>query len=221
MKLGLAIALIVIAAVVCGVAGFILGGIHRRKVAEAKIGSADQEAARIVSDALAQAESKKKEAILEAKDAIHKERTMVENELRERRTEIQKQERRMMQREESLDKKTDNLEKKEEALNGKIKAAEARLEEVETIKRSQFEMLEKISNYTKEQARDYLLKSLEDDLAADKSRKILEYEQKLRDECDNMAREVVSTAIQRCAADQVAEATVSVVALPNDEMKGR
>ncbi len=221
LKLGLAIALIVIAAVVCGVAGFILGGIHRRKVAEAKIGSADQEAARIVSDALAQAESKKKEAILEAKDAIHKERTMVENELRERRTEIQKQERRIMQREESLDKKTDNLEKKEEALNGKIKAAEARLEEVETIKRSQFEMLEKISNYTKEQARDYLLKSLEDDLAADKSRKILEYEQKLRDECDNMAREVVSTAIQRCAADQVAEATVSVVALPNDEMKGR
>ena len=217
----MAIALIIIAAVAFGAAGFVLGGIHRRKVAEAKIGSADQEAARIVSDALAQAESKKKEAILEAKDAIHKERTMVENELRERRSEIQKQERRIMQREESLDKKSDNLEKKEDVLNGKIKAAEARLEEVETIKRSQFEMLEKISNYTKEQARDYLLRSLEDDLAADKSRKILEYEQKLRDECDNMAREVVSTAIQRCAADQVAEATVAVVALPNDEMKGR
>ena len=221
IKIGLAIALIVAAAVVAGVVCFILGGLHRRKVAEAEIGSASQEAERIINNAIAQAESKKKEAILEAKDAIHKERTATEQELRERRSEVQKQERRIMQREELLDKKSDNLEKKDEILSGKIKAADAKLEEIEAIKRSQFEMLERISNYTKEQARDYLLKSLEDDLAREKALKLLEYEQSLREESDAMAREVVATAIQRCAAEQVSEATVSVVALPNDEMKGR
>ena len=205
IKIGLAIALIVAAAVVAGVVCFILGGLHRRKVAEAEIGSASQEAERIINNAIAQAESKKKEAILEAKDAIHKERTATEQELRERRSEVQKQERRIMQREELLDKKSDNLEKKDEILSGKIKAADAKLEEIEAIKRSQFEMLERISNYTKEQARDYLLKSLEDDLAREKALKLLEYEQSLREESDAMAR----------------EATVSVVALPNDEMKGR
>ncbi len=221
MNIGIAIALIVAAAVISGVVCFILGGLHRRKVAEAEIGSASQEAERIINNAIAQAESKKKEAILEAKDAIHKERTATEQELRERRSEVQKQERRIMQREELLDKKADNLDKKDEILSGKIKAADEKLEEIEAIKRSQFEMLERISNYTKEQARDYLLKSLEDDLSREKAHKVLEYEQQLREEADNMAREVVATAIQRCAAEQVSEATVSVVALPNDEMKGR
>ncbi len=221
MNIGIAIALIVAAAVVSGVVCFILGGLHRRKVAEAEIGSASQEAERIINNAIAQAESKKKEAILEAKDAIHKERTATEHELRERRSEVQKQERRIMQREELLDKKADNLDKKDEILSGKIKAADEKLEEIESIKRSQFEMLERISNYTKEQARDYLLKSLEEDLSREKAHKVLEYEQQLREEADNMAREVVATAIQRCAAEQVSEATVSVVALPNDEMKGR
>ena len=221
IHIGIAIALIVAAAVIAGVVCFILGGLHRRKVAEAEIGSATQEAERIINNAIAQAESKKKEAILEAKDAIHKERTATEQELRERRSEVQKQERRILQREELLDKKSDNLEKKEEILNGKIKAADAKLEEIESIKRSQFEMLERISNYTREQARDYLLKSLEEDLSREKAHKLLEYEQTLREEADTMAREVVATAIQRCAADQVSEATVSVVALPNDEMKGR
>ena len=144
IKIGLAIALIVAAAVVAGVVCFILGGLHRRKVAEAEIGSASQEAERIINNAIAQAESKKKEAILEAKDAIHKERTATEQELRERRSEVQKQERRIMQREELLDKKSDNLEKKDEILSGKIKAADAKLEEIEAIKRSQFEMLESL-----------------------------------------------------------------------------
>ncbi len=211
----------VAAAVVFGVVGYIIGGLHRKKVAEATIGSANKEAARIVNEALTEAETKKKEAILEAKDEIHKQRTETEKELRERRAEVQRQERRLIQKEESLDKKTDSLEKKDEILNQKLKDADDRLVEIDSIKRSQFEMLEKISGYTKEQAKDYLLKALDDELTREKSLKIMEFEQKLKDEQDTMAREVVATAIQRCAADHAAEATVSVVALPSDEMKGR
>ena len=221
IKLFVAIIIAVAAAVVFGVAGYIIGGLHRKKVAEATIGSANKEAARIVNEALTEAETKKKEAILEAKDEIHKQRTETEKELRERRSEVQRQERRLIQKEESLDKKTDSLEKKDEILSKKLKDAEDRLIEIDSIKRSQFEMLEKISGYTKEQAKDYLLKSLDDELTREKSLKIMEYEQKLKDEQDTKAREVVATAIQRCAADHAAEATVSVVALPSDEMKGR
>ena len=201
IKLVVAIIIAVAAAVVFGVVGYIIGGLHRKKVAEATIGSANKEAARIVNEALTEAETKKKEAILEAKDEIHKQRTETE--------------------EESLDKKTDSLEKKDEILSKKLKDAEDRLIEIDSIKRSQFEMLEKVSGYTKEQAKDHLLKSLDEELTREKSLKIMEYEQKLKDEQDTMAREVVATAIQRCAADHAAEATVSVVALPSDEMKGR
>ncbi|MBQ7653538.1 MAG: ribonuclease Y [Clostridia bacterium] len=211
----------VVAAIAAGAAGFISGGLHRKRVAEATIGSAQKEATRIVNEAVSKAESIKKEKILEAKDEIHKQRSETEKDLRERRTEIQRQERRLNQKEETLDKKTDNLEKKDEQLNKKLRDVEDKLTEVESIKRSQFEMLERISNYTKEQARDYLLKLLESDLDREKAIKIIEFEQKLKDEQDTMAREVVATAIQRCAADQTSEATVSVVALPSDEMKGR
>ena len=217
--------IVLIAAVVAlaaGIAiGFIIGGLHRKKVAEAAIGSAEQEANKIISDAIAAAESKKKEAILEAKDEIHKQRTETEKELRERRNEVQRMERRITQKEEALDKKSDNLEKKDEILNEKIKAAEARLEEVESIKKSEFEMLERISGLTKEQAKEYIINSLDEELTHEKAVKIQEIEQRTKDEADQLAREVISTAIQRCAADHVAEATVSVVALPNDEMKGR
>jgi len=213
--------LVVVVSTLLGVVGFILGQLHRKKVAEAALGSATKEATRIINDAIAEAESKKKEAILEAKDEIHKQRSDFERELRERRSEVQRQENRLMQKEESIEKKGENLEKKEEALNAKIKQAEAKEAEIESIKRSQFEMLERISGYSKEQAKDYLLKSLENELTHEKALKILEYEQSLREESDTMAREVISTAIQRCAADHVAETTVSVVALPNDEMKGR
>ncbi len=215
---------VIIAAVVAigmGVVGVVIGETHRRKTSEAKIGSATQQAKQIISDAINQAESKKKEAILEAKDEIHKQRTETERELRERRTEVQRQERRVIQKEESLDKKTENLEKKEETLSKKIKDADDRLAEIESIKRSQFDMLERISGYTKDQARDYLLKALESDLTHEKAIKIMEYQQKTKDEAETLAREVISTAIQRCAADHAAEATVSVVSLPNDEMKGR
>lgn len=216
---------ILITAVVFSVASgaicFILGGLHRKKVAEAAIGSATKEANRIVSEAMTQAEAKKKEAILEAKDEIHKQRTETERELRERRNEVQRQERRIIQKEESLDKKSENLERKDETLNRKIKEAEDRLAEVESLKKSQFEMLEKISGFTKEQAKEYMLHNLEDELVHEKAVKIMEFQQKTKDEADSMAREVIATAIQRCAADHAAETTVSVVTLPNDEMKGR
>ena len=211
----------VAAAVVFGIIGFVLGGQHRKRTAEGLIGSADEEATRIINQAVNEAETKKKEAILEAKDEIHKARTETEKELRDRRNEVQRQERRMIQKEESLDKKVEALEKKEDVLNQKIKQSESQLAEAESIKRSQLEMLEKISGYTKEQAKVYLLQQLEETLDHEKAVKIMEFEQKIRDESESLAREVVTTAIQRCAADQVAEATVSVVTLPNDEMKGR
>ena len=215
------IILAVVSAVVFGAGGFVVGGLHRKKVAEAEIGSANEEALRIVNQAVQTAESKKKEAILEAKDEIHKLRNEVDKELRERRAEVQRQENRINQKEENLDKKTENLEKKEELLAEKVKAADAKMEEVETLKRSQLEMLEKISGYSKEQAKVLLLQELEEQLTHEKALKIMEFEQKTRDESDNLAREIISGAIQRCAADHAAEATVSVVALPNDEMKGR
>ncbi len=211
----------IVVAVVFGVIGFILGESHRKKKAEGLIGSADEEATRIINRAVNEAETMKKEAILEAKDEIHKTRTETEKELRDRRNEVQRQERRMIQKEESLDKKVEALEKKEEVLNQKIKQSESQLAEAESIKRSQLEMLEKISGYTKEQAKVYLLQQLEESLTREKAVKIMEFEQKTRDESDALAREIITTAIQRCAADQVAEATVSVVTLPNDEMKGR
>ncbi len=218
---GLAIIIAVVSAVVFGVVGFVIGGVHRKKVAEAKIGSANEEALRIVNQAVQTAESKKKEAILEAKDEIHKLRNEVDKELRERRAEVQRQERRIVQKEENLDKKTENLEKKEELLAEKLKNADAKIEEVEMLKRSQLEMLEKVSGYSKEQAKALLMQELDESLTHEKALKILDFEQRTRDESDNLAREIISGAIQRCAADHAAEATVSVVALPNDEMKGR
>ena len=221
ITVGVAVIIAVVSAVVFGALGFVIGGVYRKKVAEAKIGSANEEALRIVNQAVQTAESKKKEAILEAKDEIHKLRNEVDKELRERRAEVQRQERRIVQKEENLDKKTENLEKKEEVLAEKIKAAETKVEEIEMLKRSQLEMLEKISGYSKEQAKALLMQELDESLTHEKALKILDFEQKTREESDNLAREIISGAIQRCAADHAAETTVSVVALPNDEMKGR
>ncbi|MGN1162185.1 MAG: ribonuclease Y [Candidatus Fimenecus sp.] len=221
MPIWVTVVIAVVSAVVFGALGFVLGGIHRKRVAEAEIGSANEEALRIVNQAVQTAESKKKEAILEAKDEIHKLRNEADKELRERRAEVQRQERRLIQKEESLDKKTENIEKKEELLAEKIKAADDRMEEVERLKRSELEMLEKVSGYTKEQAKALLMEQLDESLTHEKAVKILDYEQRTRDESEELAREIISTAIQRCAADHAAEATVSVVNLPNDEMKGR
>lgn len=211
----------VASAIVFGVLGFVLGGLYRKKVAEAKIGSANEEALRIVNQAVQTAESKKKESILEAKDEIHKLRNEADKEIRERRAEVGRQEKRIDQKEESLDRRAENIEKKEEALASKLKSADEKLEELEKLKKGQLEILERISGYSKEQAKELLLNEVEDKLTHEKALKVMEFEQKTRDESEELAREIITTAIQRCAADHAAETTVSVVALPNDEMKGR
>lgn len=208
-------------AIIVGIISFYLGIAHRKKNAEAAIGSAEQEAKRIVGDAIKSAEAKKKETILEGKDEIHKLRTESEREVNERRKEIQRQERRIQQKEETLDKKLEGLESKENAINNKNKKADERLAEAEAVKKSQFDMLERISGFTVEQAKEYMLQNLEDELAHEKAVKILEFEQQTKEEAESSAREIISLAIQRCAADHVAEATISVVPLPNDDMKGR
>ncbi|MBQ8825420.1 MAG: ribonuclease Y [Ruminococcus sp.] len=197
-------------------------GVEKRKQqAEAAIGSAEKEAERILNAAKKDAESQKKDAVLEAKDDIYKLRAEAEKEIRDRRSEVGRQERRLQQKEETLDRKIDNLEKKEDTLQKKLKSAEDCLEEAEAIKKSHMDVLEKISEFTREQAKEYLLNQLEDELVHDKVLKITNYEQQLKDECEEKARSYISLAIAKCAADQVSETAVSVVALPNDEMKGR
>ena len=210
-----------VAAVVCAVVGFVLGSAHRRKSAEATIGSAEEEAKRILNDAIKNAESKKKEALLEAKDEIHQLRQETEKDLRERRSEVQRQEHRIQQKEESLDRKMDNLEAKEEKMNVRAKEIDAKLEECDRIKQSQMDLLEKISGFTKEQAKTHLLQLLDGELTNEKAVKIMEFEQQTKDESDKIAKNIIGHAIQRCAADHSSEMTVSVVVLPSDEMKGR
>lgn len=211
----------VVGAVIFGIIMFIAGSNHRKKTAEATIGSAEKEAERIVEDAKKAADSKKKEALIEAKDEIHKLRSDAEREIKERRSEVNRQERRLQQKEENLDKKLDNIEQKEEVLQDKLKKADERLNDAEQIKKSQMEILEKISGFTIEQAKEKLLSSLDGELDHEKALRIANYEQKLKDECDDKARQYISLAIARCASDQVSEAAISVVPLPNDEMKGR
>ena len=194
---------------------------QRKREAEAVIGLAEQQASRIVSDAEKDADNKRKGALIEAKDEIHKLRAEADKEIKDRRAELSRQERRMQQKEENLDKKTDNLERKEDSLNQKIKSAEEKLKEAEQIKKSEMDVLERISEFTKEQAKEYILSTLEGDLIHEKAVKIAAYEQQLKDECNEKARSQISLAIAKVAAEQVSEATVSVVPLPNDEMKGR
>ena len=203
------------------VIAFFVGVQYRKRVAEAELGNAEDEAKRIVSEAIKNAESKKKEALVEAKDEIHKMRTEAEREMKERRSEITRLERRTQQKEESLEKRSDKLEKKEEELQLKLQNAEKTLQEAEMVKHHQFEMLEKISGFSTEQAKEYLLANLDDELTRDKALRIAATEQRIREEAEDKARSIVSQAIQRIASDHVAEVTVSVVPLPNDEMKGR
>nr|WP_296077799.1 ribonuclease Y [uncultured Ruminococcus sp.] len=217
----LAIVLIIVAIVASLAVGVYLGIQRRKQVAEKAIGSAETEANRIVSEAIKSAEAKKKEFLLEGKDELHRLRNENEKEISDRRKEVQRQERRIQQKEETLDRKMDNLEKKENNYQRKQKEVEQKLQEVEQVKKSQFEMLERISGYTADQAKDYLLQQLDTELDHEKSVKILDYEEKLKEESDKRARNIISLAIQRLAADQVSDATVSVVPLPNDDMKGR
>lgn len=215
------IAALIVGAAVSGVIFFRQGIAYRQKQAESIMGSAEKEAEKILADADKEAESKKKTALVEAKDEIHKLRSDAEKEIKDRRYEISRQERRIQKKEESLDKKNDNLECKEETLQNKIKKAEENLKEAETIKKSQMDILERISEFTRDQAKEYILDMLDGDLVHEKALKIAGYEQQIKDECEEKARSYISLAIAKCAADQVSEATVSVVPLPNDEMKGR
>ena len=221
MGMPIAILLIALALIAGGAVGIFFGMTIRKNTAEKEIGSAEDEAKRIVEDAIKTGEAKKKELVLEGKEEVHKFRNESEKEIADRRREVQRQERRIQQKEESLDRKLDNVEKKEDRVQKKLRDADAKLEEVETLKKSQFEMLEKISGYTAEQAKNHLLSQLENELTHEKSVKIMEYQEQLKEEADEKARNIISLAIQRLAAEQVAEATISVVPLPNDEMKGR
>ena len=215
------IVLPLVAFIISAIIFFLVGVGYRKKVAEAQIGSAEQEATRIINEAIKGGESKKKEMLLEAKDEIHKTRTEHDREVKERRSELTKQERRLQQKEESLDKKTEAFERKEEDLAKKMAAVAKSQEEVTLIKKSQLEVLERISGLTQEDAKRYLLDSVEADVRHDAAMKIKEVEAQLKEEAEQTAREIIATAIQRCAADHAAETTVSVVPLPNDEMKGR
>lgn len=213
--------LTVIIAVVVFFAAFALGVLYRKKVSEREIQSAEEEAKRIINESIKTAESKQKEALLEAKEEIHKERTEYEREVKERRAELSKQERRLQQKEENIDKKTDAIEKRTETINQKIAAVENQQQEVAGLKRSQLEMLEKISGFTVEEAKAHIISTLEGEVTHEMAVKIKEVEQRYKDEADARAKEIITTAIQRCAADHASEITVSVVPLPNDEMKGR
>lgn len=208
-------------AAIAGFVAFKKGIAYRKQQAEAAIGSAEKEAKRIVDDAAKEADTKKKVALIEAKDEIHKSRTEAEKEIKERRNEVMRQERRVQIKEENLDKKTNALEKKEEVIHTNEKLADEKLAEAETIKQSQLKKLEEISQFTQEQAKEHLLSLLENELTHDKAVKIQNYEIQLKDECEDKARNLISLAVAKCAADQVSETAVSVVPLPNDEMKGR
>ncbi len=211
----------IVLAVISGFVSFRLGISYRKKIAEAEIGSAETEAKRIVEEATKTAESKKRESLLSAKEEIMKSRNEAEKELKERRGEISRQERRLQQKEEALDKKTEALEKKDELLNKKIKEADEEKEKIAGIHKAQIEMLERLSGLTAEEAKDYLLKSVEDEVRHEAAIMIKEIETQAKEEADKRAKNIISAGIQRCAADHVAETTVSVVSLPNDEMKGR
>ena len=217
----LTIVVAVVAAVVCGVVCFFAGSAHRRKTAEAKLGSAEEEAKRIVNDAIKAAEQKRKETVIEAKDEALRMKTEADKEIKERRGELSRQERRLDQKEEALDKRVAAFEQKEEEQRQRSELVEAKLDELEQLKLRQLEKLETIAGLTQEDAKQLLLNRLDQDLTHEKAMRVAAYESNLKDECDSIAKELIGQAIARCAADHSSEATVSVVPLPNDDMKGR
>ena len=207
--------------VVCLIIGVFTGIQLRKTTAEKTIGSAEQEATRILNDAIKSGENKKREAILEAKDEILKIRTETDRELKERRSEVQKTENRLHQKEESLEKKTDAVERKSEELSRKLDEAKKMQEDAKRVRAEQLETLERLSGLSRDEAKDYLVHSIAEDAEHDAAVKLREINQHMKDEAETAAREMITLAIQRYAADQVSESTVSVVPLPNDEMKGR
>ena len=217
--IGFVIGLII--AVFASLIAFKKGIEHRRKVAEEAIGSAEEEAKRIIIEAERQAEGKKREYLLMAKEEIHKSKLNLEKEVRERRNELARQERRLIQKEEAIDKKTSELEGRSKELDlreEKINEAKANIERIEE---QQLKELERISGLTVEEGKQFLLNSLENEVKHEKAMLLKELEEKTKEEAERKAKEIIATAIQKCAADHVSETTVSVVALPNDEMKGR
>ena len=210
-----------LAAIIVAPITWLLAVAYRKKSYESKIGSAEEKSREIIDEALKVAETKKKEALLEAKEENLKAKNELDKEIKERRAEVQRYERRVLSKEENLDKKADAMEKKEASLASKDESLRTRTAEVEELFAKEQEELEKISGLTSEQAKEYLLKSVEEDVKHDTAKLIKELESKAKEEADKKAKEYVVTAIQRCAADHVAETTVSVVQLPSDEMKGR
>ncbi len=215
------IALVAVVGILAAVIAFRAGITYRRRTAEATVGSAEEEAKKIVNDAIKNAEQKLKEATVEAKDQAYQARQEAEKEIRERRSEVSRQERRVEQKEEAIDKKTTALEQKEEDLSQRTKLAEAKLAEIDQIKQRELGKLETIAGLTQDEARGLLLSRLDEQLTHEKAMKISLFEASVKDDADELARELIGQAIARCAADHSSEATVSVVPLPNDEMKGR
>ena len=203
------------------IVGLILGYLFRRFTSEKLINGAENHAKKIVDDAVKEAETKKKEKLVEAKEEAHRLRQECDRENRERRNEIQKLERRLISKEENLDKKNENLDKKNERLNNELKALEIKETEIEKLVEKQREELEKVANMSSAEAKEIILEDVKQDSVKEAASIIREIEQKAKDEAEKRARNIIGTAIQRYAADHVAESTVSVVSLPNDEMKGR
>ncbi|MDY6314453.1 MAG: ribonuclease Y [Clostridia bacterium] len=208
-------------AVILGIGGFFAGVNYRKKVAEGELGSAEEQAKKILNDAYKQAESKKRELTLEAKEEIQKLRSDYDKEVKEKRNELNRQDRRLQQKEDSLDKKIENAEKKEAALVEKAEAVEKSRKEIESLKEKEMALLERIADMSTSEAKDLLLKKVEGEIRHETAKMISDIESKAKDEADEKAKNIIGLAIQRCAADHVTETTVSVVSLPNDEMKGR
>ncbi|TDA69467.1 MAG: ribonuclease Y [Clostridia bacterium] len=207
--------------VLLAVAGFAAGYLVRRLLAEARIASAEQEAAKIVEEAQKEAEAQKREALLEAKEEVHRLRSDWEKEVRERRNEIQRLEKRLVQREEALDRKAESLERRESGFQDKEQELQREYEELQKMKEKELTELERISGLSSEMAREFILARVEQENKREIAIRLKEAENRLREEADKRAKEIISQAIQRCSADYVAETTVSVVPLPSDEMKGR
>ena len=211
----------VICSVVFLIVGLLIGYLLRKNVGESKIGSAEQKAQNLILDAENAAENIKKEKILEAKEETHRLKSDLENEIRDRRKEVEKSERRILQKEENVEKKLENIERREDGLSKRERSMNEKHQKIDEYLAKQREELEKISGYTQEEAKQILLDEVEKDIRKDASAMITQVETEAKDEADKRAREIVTMAIQRCAADQVAETTVSVVPLPSDDMKGR
>lgn len=211
----------IVIAIITLILGLLIGYIIRKTVGEKAIGSAEQKARNLILDAENRSETIRKEYILEAKEEAHKLRSDADREIRERRSEISKSERRLIQKEESIDRKLENIEKKEESITNKEQSIISKQKELDHVIQKQMEELEKISGYSVEEAKAILLENTEKEIRYEASVMIKDIESKAKEEADKKAKEIITGAIQRCAADHVAESTVSVVPLPNDEMKGR